>query len=290
MAREVFVLAALVCLTATVSAQEAASPADVRIAQGEALFAAGNYDASLAEFEQAYQLLESTPYRYILLWNIGQCHERLFRYDRALEYYRRYLDEGGPEAEDRGTVEATMRALDGLLGTVHLETNVEGAEVWVDDVLVGTAPADIRVTGGRHTIELRAPEYLAGRREIQIAARGNLSESIVLEVITDSRIEPTWAVLSGAIAVAAAGVGIGFWVFAQDQWNGTRGIDLGDGARERIAQSQLTGDLLMGTAGLFAVTAVVLGFFTRWEGDGADVRALLVPTPDGVVLSVGGSF
>lgn len=290
----VIVLVGLLAMAGLARAQELPPEAQRQIAQGEALFEADNYEAAIAEFQAAYAILDGHPARYFLLWNIGQCNERLFRYDRALQLYRRYLAEGGPEAEDRATVEATMRALEGLLGTIHISTNVARAELWVDDLMVGEAPGDVLLTGGRHTLELRAPGHLPARREIQITARGSLDEFILLEVIPDdTRIDPAWSVLSGVLALASAGVGTGFWVYAQDQWNATRGVDLGDGAQERIDQAALTGDVLFGTAGLFAVTAVVLGFFTRWSGEpvsAPDAQALVVPSPDGVSLWVRGSL
>jgi hypothetical protein len=82
-------------------------------------------------------------------------------------------------------------------------------------------------------------------------------------------------------------------VDAQAQWDATGGLDLGDGAQARIDASALTGDVLYGTAALFAVTSITLAFFTRWEGasaTGPEVSALLVPQPGGAALVVGGSF
>lgn len=288
---------ALVCSAAGAAAQVADPEVDsarAHYAQGEALFEAENYEGALAEFQAAFDLLEGSPAQATIAYNVGQCYERLFRYDRALEFYRRYLELSGEAAEDAADVRASIRALEGLLGTIHVTTNVERAEVWVDDLLVGEAPGDVLVPGGRHTLELRAPGYLPARRELQIAARGSIDEDVPLEPVpADARLEPVWCLVAGGLALVAAGVGTGFWVDAQTQWDATGGLDLGDGAQARIDASALAGDVLYGTAALLAVTSITLAFFTRWDGPssaGPEARALLVPQPGGAALVVGGAF
>lgn len=82
-----------------------------RMVRGEALFVAGNFDAALAEFQRAYELAGDHPNRYLVLYNIGQCHELSFRSDEALRVYREYLRLGGDEAEDRENVEAHVEEL-----------------------------------------------------------------------------------------------------------------------------------------------------------------------------------
>lgn len=295
--RGLWLAVALVHWAASAAAQPADSVVDSarqHYAQGEVLFEAENFEGALAEFQAAFDLLEGNPSQAGIAYNIGQCHERLFRYGRALEFYQRYLELAGEDAEDAADVRASIRALEGLLGTIHVTTNVEHAEVWVDDLLVGEAPGDILVPGGRHTLELRAPGYLPARREVQLAARGSLDESMPLEPVPDdTRLEPIWCLLAGGVALVAAGIGTGFWVDAQSQWDAAGGLDLGDGAQARIDAAALTGDVLYGTAALFAVTSITLAFFTRWEGApaaGPDARALIVPLPGGAALLVGGSF
>lgn len=297
--RAALLVSSILVLAASAAAQDAPpSEADRHVSQGEALFEAANYDAALAEFEAAYELLEGTADRYFLLWNIGQCHERLFRYDRALEYYQRYLDEGGPEAEDRATVEATMRALDGLLGEVTIDVNVDGAEVAVDGHVVDTAPGTIRLAGGIHSIEVRAAGHASEVREVQIAARQTLHIEITLHIISDYQgVDPWLFWSSGALAVASALVGGGLGIAALvDSSNVARLVpDLrSQEDRDRIASLALGADILYGTAGVFATTALVLAFLTNWDGSPATSEAtaflLPVPSPDGLGVVAGGTW
>src|SRR5262245_49727578 len=84
------------------------------IQRGTELLEDENYDAALSEFERAYQLVGEHPARYLILFNIARAHEHRFRYDLALRYYHRYLDEGAEHAERRDDVEAAIHRLEGL--------------------------------------------------------------------------------------------------------------------------------------------------------------------------------
>src|SRR5689334_10173280 len=95
-----------------------AEAARTAVARAKALFAVGDYGAALAEFTRAYELLHDDPRQADVLNNIAVCYERMFRYDLALTHYQRYLDESTASAEDRAEVEAVMRSLRDLLGTV----------------------------------------------------------------------------------------------------------------------------------------------------------------------------
>jgi tetratricopeptide (TPR) repeat protein len=257
---------------------EAQLEARTVMARADALFEAENFSAALAEYERAYELAQGRPTAYMLLYNVGLCYERLFRYDRALEYYERYLEEGGPEADGRDEVLGTMRALENLLGTVRVRVNVASASVWIDEREVGTAPGEIRVPGGRHTIELRAAEHLPLQREFQVSARATIDLDLELEPIPEpSRgISPAWFYVSTGAGVAALIGGV---------VAGSIAVSLHDAAIERatnddpsddhlttertgpeIADFTLAADLAFGGALLFAVTATILYFMTDWGG------------------------
>jgi tetratricopeptide (TPR) repeat protein len=67
----------------------------------------GRFEDAIGEFEKAYEL-DPAP---TLLWNIAQAHRKLGHAERAIFFYRRYLDEA-PDAKDRGDVEKRIRELD----------------------------------------------------------------------------------------------------------------------------------------------------------------------------------
>jgi len=297
----VLVSSVVLGLTRPVAAQDLPPEVTERQAQGEAMFEAENYDAALVEFERVYDLLDGYPLRYFVLFNIGQCHERLFRYDQALAYYQRYLEEGGPEAEDRATVEATIRALEGLLGTVVVTSNIEGAEVWIDDRRVGTSPGSFRVPSGGHVVELRTEGYSPARAEATVAARREVSIELVLEALgADHGLHPALFVAGAGLTLASLGVAIGFWVDALVQHDAAvaRSVRT-DGSQyelvpedlDAIGRSVVIGDVMLGVTGALAIGSFVLLLFTDWSGSRSsspDVALMPWIGSDGAGLSVGG--
>jgi tetratricopeptide (TPR) repeat protein len=301
---------ALALLPGRVTAQDPANVTEAReyLARGRLLLQQENFDAALAEFERAYQLVGEHPARHQILFNIARAHERLFRYDLALQYFRRYLDEAPADAAERADAEATIRALEGLLGTVEVASNVP-AEIWVDNRNIGQAPGTVRVPSGRHVMELRAQGYTDGRREFQIASRETQSLSFTLTALAaeyrglDAAF--FWGTTGLAIAAALAGGGVGIAALMRRSDVDAQRVDpvgMLDGgsleaARDEIASLQLTADVLFGTAGLFAVTATVLAFLTDWRGapsessgPAASLRVDPILAPGLAGLSVGGGF
>jgi tetratricopeptide (TPR) repeat protein len=78
--------------------------------KGKKAYTLGHFDDAIAEFEKAYEI-EPEP---IFIFNIAQSHKQNGNYQRALFFYRRYLQEA-PGANDRAEVEEKMRALEAQL-------------------------------------------------------------------------------------------------------------------------------------------------------------------------------
>src|SRR6266700_5785635 len=52
----------------------------------------GNFEGAIAEFSKAYEIDPSPSF----LFNLGQAHRHLGHLDRAIFFYRRYLEETKP--------------------------------------------------------------------------------------------------------------------------------------------------------------------------------------------------
>lgn len=240
------------------------------VGRGEALFAIGNYDAAMTEFLAAHRELAGHPRQYVVLHNIALCHERMFRYDLALEFYERYLNEGGAQAEDRAAVSSAVETLRGLLATVQIASNV-GAEVWVDNRRMADAPGQVMVPAGRHVIELRAELRESARLEVQVAARQDVRVTFVLKPLSDYRgLSPTYFWIGAGISVAALSVGAILGANALEQSNSAR--ERGpehikdQAAKDRVNKLALGADVCFGAALVFGVTSTVLFFLTDWDG------------------------
>lgn len=148
------------------------SEARERYARGRQLFQEGAFDAALAELERAYALAP-TP---ALLYNLGLVHVARKDYSSALSAYEGYLrDETEPAAERRDEVEREVARLKPRVAELVLVAE-DGAELFVDDVAVGTAPL------------VKAVRVNAGRRHVR-AVKAGRSQSLVITVAGAERKE-----------------------------------------------------------------------------------------------------
>ena len=309
-----FVTTVLVLSLATTAMAEEASeaiPGNVqeareRIQRGEALFEQGNFDAALVEFQQAYDVIGDHPNRYLVLYNIGQCHERSFRYDQALRFYRQYLDEGGDDAEGRERVMEEIENLRGLLATLRISIDIDTAEVWIDDRRVGTAPGTVRIPGGVHTVEIRAPGHLTATEEIELPAGGERELTFALEPLPErfEGLHQAYFWTAGGLTIATAVTAAIIGVLAFQRHNDADRRLSNDRERWNVSQDEideignlaLTADILFGVTALFAIGTIVFGLLTNWDGDDPEeeARASRSPSisfsagPNG--LSLSGSF
>lgn len=296
---------------------EAILQARQRVGRGTELFEAGNYDAALVEFQAAYDVMEGHTRQYLVLYNIGQCYEQLFRYDEAMRYYRRYLDTGGNEAEDAAEVRAKISLLEGLLGTIRIEVTSGDEEtplgdytVWVDDREQAQNAETILVPGGTHVVEIRAEGFVSGQQTVQLPARQERSLSFELEPLAEEYqgVSPAYFWTSTAAAVVAVGVGAAFGLSAINKRNSVNNrldpndptVGLGEVTQtdlDDIHDRALKADIFYGVAGLFAITSLTLAFLTDWgsppeEMDPTQARIRLLPaaSPEAAGLTLMGSF
>jgi hypothetical protein len=201
----------------------ARAEASARFRRGVELFQEEAYRAALVEFQRAY---ETAP-DYRLLYNVAQTKLQLQDYVGAAQDYERYLTEGGAAVplERRTQVEEDLAALRERVARVSIAVNRAGAEVFLDDVRVGTAPIDGTIVAnvGRHRVSARAPDGANDARVIDLAGGDVLEVSLVLaEPVARSEGGPaperawsrkrraalgTWAA-GGALAVGAVITGV----------------------------------------------------------------------------------
>jgi hypothetical protein len=279
-----------VAVEATVTTEAAPEPepdpaldeAMERYGDAHALFERGDFRGALAELERVHELLAGRDNQYIVLYDLGRVYEELHRYDLAVAAYQRYLDESPPDAEDRNDVGIALGALERLLGTIAIEVDVEDVEVWIGEWQVGVAPGEIRVPSGVHVLELRSAGHETVRRQIEVTARSRIEIVETMPVLNDFRgLDPALFIASTTLAVVAAGVGFALGGVAmslnQDATACRMRVDCSlpdpDGRRREISDFALGADVLFGTAGLFAVTSIVLVFVTDWGGRPADDAA-----------------
>ncbi len=280
-----FVLAFALATTAAAQAQGAAlTEARARIARGEELYTRGDYDAALVEFEAAYELADGHPVRALILYNVGQCHERSFRYDLAIDYYERYIAEAGEAVEDRAAVEERIRVLGSMLGTLVVETNTD-ASLWVDGREYSGAPGRVRVPAGAHRIELRAPGHESAVARVVLPAGTTRNVRLTLRPLAREAegLDPIPFYVTAGAAIVATSVGAGLAISTRidrddidarladpvERWTVT------EDDRSSLESRAIAADVLFGTGAALGATAVVLYLLTDWDAD--DERPTVAP-------------
>lgn len=136
----------------------------------------GDLSAAMIEFKRAY----SAAPNYRLLYNLGQVSQELLDYTGAQSYFQRYLDEGGSAIEParRQEVETALAKIAARIASVVISANVSGAEVFVDDVSVGTTPfaEPVKVSAGTRRISAT----VSGRPNITQVVEAAGGETLVV--------------------------------------------------------------------------------------------------------------
>lgn len=158
--------------------KEAQTLFDMAVKQAES----GDNAAALSSFRAAYEKFPSFKF----LFNIGKVCSRMGDAPCAVRSYEQYLREGGNDvpAKRRKEVDAEIKQLSRTLATVTVKSNLAGADVAVDDVVVGKTPlgAPLMVRGGEHKISV---SHDGTKTERTITVTSGESVSLVLDVDKD---------------------------------------------------------------------------------------------------------
>ncbi|MBK6515942.1 MAG: PEGA domain-containing protein [Polyangiaceae bacterium] len=139
-----------------------------RFEKGVVFYRDKEYQAALLEFKRAYELAPN----FRVLYNLGQTSRELKDHASALASFQRYLAEGEKlEPGRRKDVEKWIEELKTKVARVTVTTTPAGAEITVDDLVVGKTP-------------LASPLLLnAGRRKIAAALRGHVPVQRFVDVV-----------------------------------------------------------------------------------------------------------
>jgi hypothetical protein len=252
--------------------------ARARFQKGVQLYREGSFEGALAEFRRAYQLAPS----YRILYNVGQVQFELHDYVEAQKALRQYLLEGANEipADRRAQVEADIQKLEGRVAYLDISTNVEGAQVTIDDVPVGTSPlrSAVLVNAGPRRVAVSKPGHGATARNLTVAGGDRVKVALDMAEAPASR-PPTdtvpikrpparsdavpspnrTAVWIGVVATGAFAVGTGACALLARDAKNEFDLELGryPTTRERIDDARTRLRLYAGiTDGLGAATIV----------------------------------
>lgn len=85
-----------------------------------------------------------------------------------LKNYKSYTATVIVKSGQEAKVDAKLESDTGGLGTVKIQTDVDGAEVYIDGEAAGPAPVSKKLKAGRHVVEARAEGFTKAMKEIDV--------------------------------------------------------------------------------------------------------------------------
>jgi tetratricopeptide (TPR) repeat protein len=139
--------------------------------QGVQLYNEGSFEAALAEFRKAYQLFPN----YRLHYNIAQTYFDLHDYVSSMKNLKQYVQEGGSDltAERRKQVSELNQKLEERIASLEITCNLDGADIRVDDMLVGVSPltSAVLVNAGPRRITAIKAGYTVAARLVTVSGK-----------------------------------------------------------------------------------------------------------------------
>ncbi len=189
-------VAALLLTSAGRVAQAAPTEAELEeakrhYARGVELYKQGVDEGALAELERAYAL--SPNYR--VLYNVGLVELDLKDLAGALRAFTRFLAEGGDDIAParRTEVAARIAKLGEQVGALAIAASVDGAELTLDDMAIGTAPlaGPVKVNPGHHRVSASAAGHEPESKLVSVAGGDEVEVRLVLRAIAAPAVTTT---------------------------------------------------------------------------------------------------
>jgi hypothetical protein len=261
--------------------ESAVDQARVHFLRGVKLYEEEDFRAALIEFRRAYDIAPN----WAVLYNVARACLQLQDYAAALQAFESYLSEGAGQVPE-GRRETVAREIDDLttrIARLTIRTTVAGAEISVDDVVIGKTPlsSSQRVGAGRHKISASKPGAATATKILDVAGGDELAVLLDLAPLPTSR-EPRGANTPAYVSFVLAGAGITAGsIFGVMALSDKSVLDSSCPNRVCPASFQrdldaLNRDALLSTVG-FGVGLFGLGaatyFLLRGTGEGRDVKA-----------------
>lgn len=268
---------------------------------GSAYFEVGKFDDAVREFRISYGLSRRPD----LLYNIGKAYLRKGDAARASAAFQEYL-QARPDSIDRPGIELMLVDLQARIGLVRVQGVPAGAEILLDDQVVGRAPLAeaVRATMGKRRVTMRLGdgtlqrgmeiEVIAGR-EVIAKIPAYLTEKVVVRVVEvpgnrwfNSKLG--WGLAASGLAVAVGGaalLGLG-----SKMVRGADNVSSETDYRTQLDQGramEISGVSLLAVGGAALVAAVAV-FSWRARHPVKNINKITWLVPSGMGFVAGGTF
>jgi tetratricopeptide (TPR) repeat protein len=155
--------------------------ADRHFQRGVALYVEADYHGALVEFTRAYTLAPNGT----VLFNVGETQYQLRDYAAALATFQEYLVEAPANDAHRALAEANVKELRTRVGRLRIVTVPAGAEISIDDRVIGQTPFEKPIVVGIGQLSVKAT--MPGRspvvRSVDVAAEDDVPVTIELAAL-----------------------------------------------------------------------------------------------------------
>ncbi len=208
--------------------------------------------------------------------------------------YKKAVKEVVVEEDDNRTIDVTPE-IEGEPARLTVEANVDGAEVFIEGIRMGSIPLKpLDLPPGPTHLSVKADGYMTFEGDIQLTT-GKPTKAIVKLVREGAGVAPVWFWTMASVAVASAigGTITGVLALQKSDEYASFLSDVQDGTstchtlvtcqdeREKIRDAgktlQLTTDILWGVTAAFGATALVLAFFTRFKPPESKLEVAFAP-------------
>jgi hypothetical protein len=154
---------------------------EARFKRGVELYNEADFRTAAVEFRRAYEKGKN----YKILYNLAQAEFQVANYVAALGAFELYLKEGGtqiPQAR-REEVEQEIPRIRSRVASVTVKTNVQGANISVDDHPIGPAPLaePVLVNPGTHRVTARMEGWNDSSKLIDVAGGDTPNVDLTLD-------------------------------------------------------------------------------------------------------------
>lgn len=146
-------------------------------ARGETLYEQGRFREAIEAFKKAYETIADP----IVLLGIAKSLESAGEIPDAIEALQLYLQER-PDAPDKASVRKRLAELRSTPATVEVTSEPPKAHILVDgEPTDATTPAELEISPGQHTVELKIEGYKRVSRAIELPPAGHRKLEVQLE-------------------------------------------------------------------------------------------------------------
>jgi hypothetical protein len=150
---------------------------------GRVLAADGDFAGALVKFKAAYD--ESHDPR--VLWNVAFCEKNLRRYAKVVATLQRYEAEGGALLTDKDRKDARdlITTIEPFTTKMTIHVNEDGAQIFVDDELVGTSPLSgpVVLDIGERRVKVTKDGFAPFERSTPVGGSAAVSLDVALQKV-----------------------------------------------------------------------------------------------------------